>query len=191
MTVVTNKADKIYDELLVLRCQDGEQMAFEILVQRWQISLIKFANVVCRDNDIATEAVQESWVSIIRGISKLRDPASFRYWALRIVHRKCIDLIRTNVRGQTRESATDPDTLSAVTAGDLDSLEDQQEITLILNSLSEAHRTVLALHYLHDMELTEIADLLDIPNGTVKSRLHHARDAFKKSLKHKEELHNG
>ena len=64
----------------------------------------------------------------------------------------------------------------------MDRIENQQEIALILGSLSDAHRTVLALHYLHDMEVREISALLNIPVGTVKSRLHHARQAFKKIL---------
>ena len=182
---MTNKADKIYDELLVLRCQDGEQMALEILVQRWQLPLLKFASIVCRNNvyrndDLAREAVQDSWIAIIRSIRKLRDPARFRYWALKIVHRKSIDLLRLSKKRS--ESEVNRESIPEEKSRDLDGFEDQQQIFTLLQSLSEAHRTVLALHYLQDMALTEISELLDVPNGTVKSRLHHAREALKNSL---------
>ena len=66
-------------------------MAFSILVPGWQTLLAKFACIVRRDTDLAKEAARESRLAIIRGISKLRDPASFSYRTLRIVHRECID----------------------------------------------------------------------------------------------------
>ena len=174
------QVDKIYDELLVMRCQGGEQMAFEILVQRWQIPLVKFATIVCRNNELAREAVQDSWLAIIRGIKKLRDPARFRHWALRIVHHKCVDLLR-----QQKPIGSTP--AGSITGRhELDCFEDQEEIITILGSLNDAHRTVLALHYLQDMGVAEMSILLNIPDGTVKSRLHHAREAFRKILETEE-----
>ena len=160
-------------------------MALEILVQRWQLPLLKFASIVCRNNvyrndDLAREAVQDSWIAIIRSIRKLRDPARFRYWALKIVHRKSIDLLRLSKKRS--ESEVNRESIPEEKSRDLDGFEDQQQIFTLLQSLSEAHRTVLALHYLQDMALTEISELLDVPNGTVKSRLHHAREALKNSL---------
>ena len=72
-----------------------------------------------------------------------------------------------------------------------DEIDNQQQINYLLDSLSVNHRTVLALHYLQGLELTEISTLIGIPNGTVKSRLFHAKEAFRKAMFTSEELCNG
>ena len=86
--------DAIYDELLVLRCQDGEEAALGDLVNRWQSRLLRFALQITDRRDAAADVVQESWLAIVRGIHKLDDPASFPKWAYRIVRNKSVDWTR-------------------------------------------------------------------------------------------------
>lgn len=165
----------IYDELLVLRYQAGEDAALNLIVQRWQLPLTKFAQVVCKRPDIAGDAVQETWLAIVHGIDQLADASRFKQWMFRILHRKCIDQLR-------RKPATiEPDEVAGSRVAETQ-FEHHDEIQYCLAQLSDAHRTVLALHYLEDMEVEEIAQIVSVPSGTVKSRLHHARNEFRKAL---------
>lgn len=170
-----NRPEQIYDELLILRCQDGDREAVELFVHRWQAPLIRFANIVTRDPELAQEAVQDAWLSIIRNLMRLRDPAQYRSWMFRIVHNKCIDALRV-----PRSSDTGSDEQAA--PGRMDQLEDREQINHVLRSLTEAHRAVLAFHYLYDMSVAEISVMLSVPEGTVKSRLFNAREAFRQVL---------
>ena len=80
-----SQQDRLNDELLVLRCQEGDAEAFELLVGRWQRRLWRHAWRLTGDESTAWDAVQETWVGISRGISRLVDPAVFSAWAYRIV----------------------------------------------------------------------------------------------------------
>ena len=174
-----NSIDQIYDELLVLRCQAGDKVAMNHLVGRWQPKLIRFAVLITRDPESGREAVQEGWIAIMRGLTRLRDPARYKQWMFRIVHNKCMDLLRAHRVTTTNAQAERPD--NSV----LNQVEDQEEIAHVLEGLSDDHRIVLALHYLYDLEVQDIAASLGIPPGTVKSRLFNAREAFRQILEDK------
>lgn len=178
--VVSDQTEQVYNEWLVLRCQGGDREAIGALVEHWQPHLIRFAQVVVRDADLAQEATQETWISTIAGLSRLRDPRTFKTWLFRIAHNKCRDLLRKRAPELPAES-------EPTGRIHLNALENREQIEQTLAMLSEDHRAVLALHYLHDMELAEIAQSLDVPLGTVKSRLHHARESFRRTLDEEEQ----
>lgn len=167
--------EKIYDEWLVLRCQTGDRDAFARLVSRWQAPLLRFATIVTHNPELAREAVQEAWISVMRAIGKLQDPTRYRPWLFRIVHNKCMDALRA--RGAVSEAE------DMVTArSPLDAVDNREAVDTILAGMSHEHRSVLALHYLYEMEIAEVAELLGIPLGTVKSRLFNAREAFRRAF---------
>jgi len=85
---VVGRSDRVLDELLVLRCQDGEANAFEELVGHWQRKLLRHALHLTGDADGANDVVQEAWFAIVRGIGRIDDPARFPAWAYRIVTHK-------------------------------------------------------------------------------------------------------
>jgi len=164
------------DELLVMDCQDGSRKAMELLISRWQKRFWRYALRLTGHPEAAWDVTQESWLAIVRGISRLNDPARFGPWAYRIVTNKADDWIRRNSRmtplppdfdGQARQSDGQQPT---VTAADLSS---------VLHRLSKSARTVLTLHYLEGFALAEIAGILHIPRGTVKSRLYAARNELR------------
>jgi len=164
------------DELLVMDCQDGSRKAMELLISRWQKRLWRYALRLTGDPEAAWDVTQESWLAIVRGISRLDDPARFGSWAYRIVTNKGNDWLRKHSRmaplppefdGQARQSR---DHQAAVTAADLSS---------VLHRLSNSARTVLTLHYLEGFALADIAGILHVPRGTVKSRLYAARSELK------------
>jgi RNA polymerase sigma-70 factor (ECF subfamily) len=172
-----SKADDIYDQFLLLRCQQQDTSAMEILIQRWQKRLIDHATIVCGDRSAASDIVQDAWIAMIRGITKLKDPARFRYWAYRTVSNKCVDHIR-HQKSQEKLSHGTP----IKSEIQLHKAEDHQVIHNILSRMSQDHRGVLALHYLQGFEVSEIAEITGKPVGTIKSRLHHAREIFRKLL---------
>ena len=181
-----SNADEIFDEWLVLRCQGGDSAALALLVNRWQPRLIGLAIRMLEDRDLAEDVVQSAWVDIVKRIGSLNDPKAIRPWLFRIVANKCTDVIRKRSSQRKTQSATD---LKDIADPDLQQRSDQQQrseqvahLRRIIKSLDDTHREVLRMHYLEQSSIEAIAATLSIPEGTVKSRLYHARQKLKNSL---------
>ena len=181
------RPDAIYDELLVLRCQEGDPKALEELVERWQSRLWRHANHLTGRPEVAWDIVQEAWMAIVRGIRRLDDPARFRQWSYRIVSNKCTDWMRRqhrqrklveDVSHEVQEGATDS---ADQASGD----DDVDRLRQALRRLPKDRQTILAMLYLDGMSIAEIASVLAIPEGTVKSRLHQARNHLRTILEGK------
>jgi len=173
--------DDIQDEWLVLRCQDGNSAALSELVAKWQPRILRHAMRLTANRDAAADVSQAAWLAIIRGIDRLNDPACFRRWAYRIVAFKSADWIRNRQQDRTFANpiATDPtDYRKTNNAPD----DDIVAIRLAMSRLTTDQRTVLSMFYLEDMPLVEIAEAMSLPLGTIKSRLHYARQALKDTL---------
>jgi RNA polymerase sigma-70 factor (ECF subfamily) len=180
---VVGRSERVLDELLVLRCQDGEANAFEELVGRWQRKLLRHALHLTGDADGANDVVQEAWFAIVRGIGRIDDPARFPAWAYRIVTHKAADWVRKRQRRQAVEDALEPPRPTAVPEGAND---DVDALRAALRNLPRDARGVLSLHYLDGLGVRDIARALGIPAGTVKSRLFNARNKLKQVLERKE-----
>jgi len=182
--------EDILDELLVLRVQDGEPESLETLTLRWQPRLLRHALRLTTDHDAAAEIVQEAWVAAIRGIRRLRDPAMFRGWVYGILSNKAADWVRC--RQRTRQmhisfETNEPDVASNDSDISQRECRDRQieELRAAMALLSIDHRAVLSMHYGEEMSVEEISRALAIPEGTVKSRLHHARERLRRTLEAK------
>lgn len=175
--------ERVLEELLVLRAQDGDQAAWRELALTWNSRLFAHAVTLLGDRDAAQDAVQDAWEAAFRGIRRLEDPARFRAWLLRIVSNKCADFIR---RAQRRRMV-DRD-LAAEAAPSVEPNvfpEGDDDITALrrgLRRLPPDRRALLTMLYLRSMSVAEISAVLDVPPGTVKSRLHHAREHLRKIL---------
>ncbi len=176
-------SDRALDEYLVSLSQAGSTEALDGLARRWTPRLLRYAARVLggsRDAaDTARDVVQDTWVGVIRGLRGLRDPAQFRPWIYGIATRKCADAIRAN----TRRRALDRRAASG-DAGQVASpaSESQMDLAAAIRELPPLHRAVVHLFYREDLSVEEIASVLRIPAGTVKSRLHHAREALGRQL---------
>lgn len=177
---MTKTADQIYDEWLVLKVRSGDMEAVSALVKRWQPAALSYAQIVTREKELAAEAVQESWISGIRAIRKLRDPARFRPWFYKIIHNQCINGLRTHQKHLKVNAAQILEVDLMQASDNMDSLEHQELVNLVLSQMPENQRVILTLFYLSELEVDEIAELLKLPSGTVKSRLHTARGAFRR-----------
>jgi RNA polymerase sigma-70 factor (ECF subfamily) len=181
--------DDIQDELLVLQCQEGDADAMRSLVARWQPRLSRFAWRLTLDREAARDVVQETWLAIVRGLRRIDDPARFRGWAYRIVANKCADWTRR--RTVRREAARAIGHAAAIAgvepAAVTDAIDEaaadrMRRLRTALANLPAEQRAILTLHYLDGMSVGEIAGVLSVPAGTVKSRLYHARNRLREAI---------
>lgn len=176
-TEMVDHSEQLVDELLVMDAQSGRLKALEMLVSRWQKRFWRYAYRLTGNSEAAWDITQESWLGIVRGISRLNDPAKFRPWAYRIVTNKTNDWIRNRAKGPLRpvESITNRRCQSQPHSG-----ETSADLQSVMRQLPSQSRTVLTLYYLDEFGLAEVAAILRIPPGTAKSRLHAARREFKR-----------
>jgi RNA polymerase sigma-70 factor (ECF subfamily) len=175
-------SDQIFDELLVLKCQDHDQEAYALLWKRWHPRILKWSFDFIKDTDMAKEVAQESWLSIHKGIDRLRDPTLFRFWAYKIVQRRSADWIRKEQRKRhsMEEAGHAAMPLSEEQEGQTDPVE---TMLAAIKTLPDEHQQILRLFYMEKVPVKVLARMLALPMGTVKSRLYYAREQLKKKLK--------
>jgi len=180
--MLMRNSSQIFDELLVLNAQDGDQRAFELLVSRWADKVHKQIFWITHDHELANDLSQDCWIVVSKTLHKLSDPSKFGSWTLRIAHNKAIDYLRKN---KQKLAALDnlkvPEQTSVDEEGENEVL--LQKLGAGLARLDEHHKTVLKMHYLTGMPLIQISEVLKVPVGTVKSRLFKARERLKKIIK--------
>ncbi len=176
--------DQAYDELLVLRCQDGDSGALSELVDRWQSRFVGHACRLMGQPDAARDAVQEAWVAIVRGLGGLDDPARFAPWAYRIVRNKSVDWVRRQGRRRRvdRELVEEQRHVEELARSSSNETDASGRLVEALRSLPRERQALLALYYQDGFSVREISEILEIPAGTVKSRLFHARNELKRAL---------
>lgn len=158
-------------EWLVMRSQQGNREAREALLELWQERFYLYALRRLGSSEVARDVTQEALLSICRNLARLKDPVAFPSWSYRIVERRCVDCLRKILR--EREIIDTGKELPDVAAPE--SQESDAEVTSILATLEPEIRSLLQLYYLDELSVAEIATILDIPAGTVKSRLFYAR----------------
>ena len=169
--------ERSYHEWLVVNSQLGDRAAFDTLLKEWQPRLIAYAARRIKDREAARDVVQECLLNITRSIGSLRDPAAFPAWCYQLLERRCVDHLRKLVKERDRlalESGADIDALVEI---DSQSRRTEQEVLLqqVLSKLDDHLVILLKLYYQDSLTVAEIAQILDVPVGTVKSRLYYAR----------------
>jgi RNA polymerase sigma factor (sigma-70 family) len=174
------------DEWLVVRCQLGERPAFDALIDRWHTPLWRYIRQLTSNDDMAQEIAQEVWLRVVRGINRLRDGAKWRAWLFGIARRVLMDRLRAQYAMPLAAEAE----LADVPADDTG--VDPEELSAALHDelakLPLVEREVLTLFYLRELSLGEVADVLGIPLGTVKSRLFRARHLLRRELEARGDL---
>jgi RNA polymerase sigma-70 factor (ECF subfamily) len=171
------------NELLVIRCQEGDVGAFEQLVERWQERLWRHAWRLTGDEDAAWDAMQEAWIGIGRGLQRLAEPAAFPAWAYRIVSHKCRDWLRRQRRQRQLVELYCEEVQESCEPAE----EQYASLKEAMAQLSGPDRAILSLRYEDSFNTVEIAAILEVPEGTVKSRLFHARKRLKNFLENSDE----
>jgi RNA polymerase sigma-70 factor (ECF subfamily) len=174
-----NKDHALY-EWIALRCQSGEMSAFEDLVAVMERPLLYYATSLTGCQDGGLDVLQEVWIKVFRGIGKLKNPGSLRSWLYAITHGIAVDRIRRNASRERAEQVELEDFQEANEpsfAGD-----DAEAIHQALSQIGLRHREVLVLHFMEDLSIAEIAEVVGCSEGTVKSRMHYAKRALKEIL---------
>jgi RNA polymerase sigma factor (sigma-70 family) len=173
--------EQVWQDTLVLRAQDGDAPSLELLAGIWYRKHLVLALRLTGSRQMALEACQEGWLAISRSISRLDDPARFAAWARRIIANKSVDLIRR--AGRQRKHEADAGQVEGIAATDQPDTQcgtdDVSRIRAALRQMPGNMRLVLSLYYTDGLSISAIAGLLQIPHGTVKSRLFHARAELK------------
>ena len=172
-------SEQILTEWLVLGAQSGDSRAMNRLLKKWHPKLMRYAGRLMRDEDAAKDIVQETFITVSRSIGRLRDPAAFPRWIYQILHRRGADLVRRKAR--VRRNDRTPGGICA-RAADEDALTSNIDVGNALRRLNDDSYRMVHLHYLHGFNLKEIARITGIPVGTVKSRLHTARNQLRQLL---------
>lgn len=155
----------------------GDVDAFSEIVRTTQPDVWRFLRHLVHDGDLAADLTQDTYVAVYRSLGSFRGDSLFRTWLLRIARNMAIDEHRRTSRRpaasefddealetySTRMSSTEPNPATAV------------EITAAMGSLSEPHRSAFVLVEVFGLRYREVAEVLDVPEGTVKSRVFHAR----------------
>jgi RNA polymerase sigma-70 factor (ECF subfamily) len=175
------------DATLVTRVAGGDRAAFEVLYRRHETPLFRTALALTRDRGTAEELLQEAFLRAYRYIGRvqLSPEASLRPWLHRILINLTYDW---SARQRTASGSLDRvvERLSAAPGmtpeGHAERRETQRVVADAIDELPFKQRAVVVLFYLHDMDLHEIAATLNVPPGTVKSRLYYGRARLRKQL---------
>ena len=187
---MTQELEQIEDALLILRVQEGDRKAWRELVRRWQPRVYAQARRMTGHREGASDVAQESWLAMVRSITRLDDPTRFRPWAYRIVANKASDWIRRRQRDRKVTVGHDQplEPINPSESGEDDRLGPLRKA---IRQLPQKHRGLISMFYIDEMPLNEIAEVLDIPLGTVKSRLHGIRQELKQAIqRYKEANHD-
>ncbi len=175
------ESEQIFDELLIIRCKENDEEAVKLLWKRWHPRILKWSFNFLGDTDMADEIAQESWISIFRGLNQLNDPALFRFWAYRIVQRRSMDHFR-----QQKKERLMTEELKLENVTESEDIQSPDKLEFMLKAIMELPRMqqeILRLFYLEKYPVKMIAKMIELPEGTVKSRLFNARQLLKKKLK--------
>jgi len=164
---------------LVDRARHGDREAFGVLAGGAVDRLYATARHILRDAELAEDATQEALVRAWRDLPALRDAERFDAWLYRLLVNACNDVGRRRRRWRAEITvvSTEPSELDRATE-----LADRDELERGLRRLTDAQRSVLVLSFYHGLSATEMADALNIPVGTVKSRQHYAIEALRAAL---------
>lgn len=182
---MSRSSARILDEYLVASAKAGDRRSFQLLARRWHRKLVAHAWRLTGDPDAARDAAQEGWIEIVRGIGRLQDERAFPSWAYRIVSRRCARQIGAAVRrrelAQTAVAEPTAEHWEEPGAG-----LDHDRLRAAVRVLPQEQRAAVALFHLEEMSVAEVAVALNVPVGTVKTRLMHARRKLRAALEGEE-----
>jgi len=169
--------DRVFDELLVLQYQAGDEKAFALLVKRWSPKIIRYAYRNLHDQQTAEDVTQEVWLAAVKGIHRLSDHRNIGSWLLSITHNKSMDWLKKY--GGKKESLE----IKEEPAAEVTSDDPKINLRRAIKQLNPDQRNVLTLFYLEGYTIQEISEILSLSKGTIKSRLFYARESLKKVIK--------
>ena len=185
--IINNQSARQQDDQHIARTLDGDREAFGDLVRKYQDRLYNGMVQILRHEAEAEDTVQEAFILALTKLDSFRGKSGFYTWLFRIAYNAAISRIRkrkptTSLENPATESQLQlPSDLPAPEAG-LVQRERAAQLMQALGQLSEEHRHILVLREMEEMDYSAISDVLGLPVGTVRSRLHRARMQLKELL---------
>jgi RNA polymerase sigma-70 factor (ECF subfamily) len=184
------------DATLIAAVRSGDMRAFRELVERYQRRVYAVAMRYCKNGDDAMDRTQEAFVKAYQNLERFQGTSGFYTWLYRITTNVCLDFLRREKRhsghadyDDQRDQVSGDDSMPTMGSGPgvapdraYQNLELGEQMKAALETLSPDHRSILILREVDGLSYDEIAEELDIPRGTVMSRLHHARAKMKEAL---------
>lgn len=172
----------------IIKAIDGNDKAFQKIYERYYKQSYYFALKITGNPADAADSVQDAFVQIKNSLKDLRNPEYFNAWLNKIVFTKCTKLFAKN-----KYAAMDPELMRQLPNQQEERIEfdpkrysryqsDKEVLMAMIDELHPQHKEAVLLYYFEDLPVKEIADILEIPEGTVKSRIKIARDTLKKKL---------
>lgn len=175
------------DQLPVAQARAGEPDAWDTLFRRYQLPLYVYVFELVHDEQASLDIVQEVFINAARHIGTLREDAKFGSWLFGIAHQKCVQRWRKQSREQSAlEEIVGPIEFEAGPDELLISREEEETFMRLIHELPPPQRSVVLLHFVQDFSIEEIAEITGVAPGTVKSRLHYAKQTLRKRLENNE-----
>ena len=177
-----------HDDLqLVSASKNGDQDAFSLLVQRYQRRVFNLVFRMLQNYEEANEVTQEAFLAAWQGLPSFRGEARFSTWLYRIAYNCALKQLETRKRDKALHTALQAEQALEFEGDDpksalLEALDNQKMIQEQLSQLPPKYRIVLILRHLQDMTYEEIAEVLTMPVGTIKTHLFRARNLLKERL---------
>lgn len=172
------------EQLPVSGARSGDPDAWDTLFRRYQLPLYVYACELVHDQQASLDIVQETFIAASRHLGTLREDAKFGSWLFGIAHQKCGHYWRK--RGRERDFASEqtaePEEFEPAPSDYLIRREQEDEFMKLVTRLPLPQRSVLLLHFIEEFSLAEIATITGTQLGTVKSRLHYAKQALRELL---------
>ncbi|MBI2930850.1 MAG: sigma-70 family RNA polymerase sigma factor [Planctomycetes bacterium] len=177
------------DRELVARAQQGDVEAFNILVLRYQDRIYNAVFRFCGNHEDASDVTQRAFINAYRKLSEFKGDAAFSTWMYRIAFNQSVSLRRegghrraVSIYGKDDDLVVEPEVNHNPT-GRMETEESRRQVQRALLMLAAEDRRIIVLKDLEDRSYEEIAAILDVPKGTVRSRLHRARLELREKLK--------
>lgn len=167
---------------LIKKAKNGDLEALSELVEQSELILYKTAKAILNNEEDVRDAIQETLTSIFLNLKSLKEEKYFKTWATRIVINKCYDIINKNdLNNKKIDKAKAVHEVEEKSNWE-NNLEKNSQLENALNSIDEKLKLITVMYYYNNFKVKEIADILKIPEGTVKYNLAKAREALYKLL---------
>lgn len=184
---------------LVAKAQTGDNQALNDLFTEAYNDVYYFALKTVKDETLAADVTQETFVTVFQNISTLNDPVAYPAWSRQITYRHCLQYLKKQNRevavdenedGTTIFDTLEEERMEFIPEENLDKDDFKKTILDMVDSLPGEQRTAVILYYYDELSVKEIAEIQGVTEGTVKSRLNYARKAIKASVESYEKKHN-
>lgn len=169
------KVSKALDSFQAAKAIGGDARAFELLYKRWHAPLLRFSYRQMGHPESAKDVMQDAALAMAKNIHRLNDPDMFSSWAYTIVRRRCADHIKANIKDRQLKASIVEHAETAIVPETAEAMSIRQGLA----KLPETERLLLTLFYVEGLTGPELAAAMDMPLGTIKSRLFTARQHLK------------